>query len=137
MKHRTTAAMMLAVAFAAMVCHFASVGMETGTRLVVPPSRSISRISNRSGSTWRSAASVLSFGHFRAQIPIDHIHPLQRRPRRVIPHRACVSRWPASSPSSPNRSQGRNRSPSQGRFHAMVTIRKDRDCPRTEKSKRQ
>jgi hypothetical protein len=32
MKHRTTAAMMLAVAFAAMVCHFASVGLNLRRR---------------------------------------------------------------------------------------------------------
>ena len=48
-----------------------------------------------------------------AQFPVDHLHPLQQRQRRVIPHRTCVSRWPASSPSSHSRSQGRIRSPSQ------------------------
>jgi hypothetical protein len=71
-----------------------------------------------------------------AQIPVASHHPLQRRPRRVITHRACVSRWPASSPSYRNRSQGPNRSPSQGRFHAILTVAKDIDCPRSKKIKK-
>jgi hypothetical protein len=29
---------------------------------------------------------------------VGYLYPFQRRTRRVIPHRACVSRWPASSP---------------------------------------
>ena len=37
------------------------------------------------------------------QVTVDRHHPLQRRPRRMITHRQCRS-WPASSPSSRNRS---------------------------------